>query len=128
DKNKVNPRFLSFYFKLPEFKKMMLNISVGATMPSLNTHLMDQLPICLPNMDVQDRIASLLDAIDLKIENNNKINSELEKMEKTIYDYWFLQFEFPNEEGEPYRSSGGRMVWNEFIKREIPAEWSVCEL
>ena len=128
DKNKVNPRFLSFYFKLPEFKKMMLNISVGATMPSLNTHLMDQLPLCLPNMDVQNRIASLLDAIDLKIENNKKINSEIEKMEKTIYDYWFLQFEFPNEEGEPYRSSGGRMVWNEFIKREIPAEWSVCEL
>lgn len=123
DKSKVNPRFLSFYFKLPEFKKMMLNISVGATMPSLNTHLMDQLPLCLPNMDAQNRIAFLLDAIDLKIENNSKINTELEEMAKTIYDYWFLQFEFPNEEGKPYKSSGGKMVWNEELKKEIPEEW-----
>ena len=123
DKNKVNPRFLSFYFKLPEFKKMMLNVSVGATMPSLNTRLMDQLPLCLPNMEVQNRIAFLLDAIDLKIENNNKINSELEEIAKTIYDYWFLQFEFPNEEGRPYKASGGKKVWNEELKREIPEEW-----
>lgn len=128
DKSKVNPHFLSFYFKLPEFKKMMLNISVGATMPSLNTHLMDQLPLCLPNMDAQNRIASLLGAIDLKIENNNKINSELKKMEKTIYDYWFLQFEFPNEEGKPYKSSGGKMVWNEEVKREIPVGWKVIKI
>ena len=63
-----------------------------------------------------------------KIRNNNKINEELECMAKTIYDYWFLQFEFPNEEGKPYKSSGGKMVWNEELKREIPERWEVCEL
>lgn len=61
--------------------------------------------------------------IQNKIENNNKINEELESMAKTIYDYWFLQFEFPNEEGNPYKSSGGKMVWNEELKREIPEGW-----
>ena len=123
DKRKINPRYLSFYFKLADFKKMMLNISVGATMPSLNTKLMDNIPLDIPAREVQDKIAGLLDSIDSKIENNNKVNEELESMAKTIYDYWFLQFEFPNEDGKPYKSSGGKMVWNEELKREIPKNW-----
>ena len=125
DSTKINPRFLSYYFKQPEFKKMMLNISVGATMPSLNTTLMDTLPLLLVDRDIQDNIAHFLDIIDKKIENNNTINSELEALAKTIYDYWFLQFEFPNEEGLPYKSNGGRMVWSEELKREIPEGWEV---
>lgn len=125
DKSKVNPRFLSYYFKLPEFKKMMLNISVGATMPSLNTKLMDAIPLNLVELETQNKIATFLDMIDGKIENNNKVNAELETMAKTIYDYWFLQFEFPNEQGKPYKSSGGKMVWNEELKREIPEGWEV---
>lgn len=128
DKTKINPRFLSYYFKLAEFKNMMLNISVGATMPSLNTKLMDNIPLNVPERRIQDKIADLLDAIDSKIENNNRINAELESMAKTIYDYWFLQFEFPNEEGKPYKSSGGEMVWNKEIKREIPEKWKVDSL
>ena len=66
--------------------------------------------------------------IQNKIENNNKINEELEAMAKTIYDYWFLQFEFPNEEGKPYKSSGGKMVWNEELKKEIPEGWEFGSL
>lgn len=66
--------------------------------------------------------------ISEKIENNNKIISELESMAKTIYDYWFLQFDFPDENGKPYKSSGGKMVWNEELKREIPEGWEVKEL
>lgn len=128
DKSKINPRYLSFYFKLADFKKMMLNISVGATMPSLNTKLMDSIPLNLPSREIQDKIASLLDSIDSRIENNNKVNQELESMAKTIYDYWFLQFEFPNEDGKPYKSSGGKMVWNEELKREIPEGWRVGRL
>ena len=128
DKSKINPRYLSFYFKLADFRKMMLNISVGATMPSLNTKLMDSIPLSLPAREIQDKIASLLDSIDSKIENNNKVNQELESMAKTIYDYWFLQFEFPNEEGKPYKSSGGKMVWNDELKREIPEGWEVKEI
>lgn len=128
DKTKINPRFLSYYFKLAEFKNMMLNISVGATMPSLNTKLMDNIPLNVLERRIQDKIADLLDAIDSKIENNNRINAELESMAKTIYDYWFLQFEFPNEEGKPYKSSGGTMVWNEKLKREIPEGWRIEKL
>jgi len=72
---------------------------------------------------MQISIATVLECIDLKIANNNKINAELESMAKTIYDYWFLQFDFPDENGKPYKSSGGKMVWNEELKREIPAGW-----
>lgn len=123
DEDKVNSRFLSYYFKLADFKKMMLNISVGATMPSLNTSLMDDIPLSIPERAEQDKIAALLDKIDAKIENNNSINEELRETVKTIYDYWFLQYEFPNEEGKPYKSSGGKMVWNEELKKEIPESW-----
>src|SRR5690606_31437410 len=66
--------------------------------------------------------------IDQKIELNNRIIAELEAMAKTIYDYWFVQFNFPNAEGKPYRISGGEMVWNEQLKREIPKGWSVNPL
>jgi len=128
DKTKINPRYLSYYFKLEDFKKMMLNISVGATMPSLNTKLMDSIPLNVPAREIQDKIASLLDSIDSKIESNNKINMELESMAKTIYDYWFLQFEFPNGDGKPYKSAGGKMVWNEELNREIPEGWRVNSL
>lgn len=79
--------------------------------------------VLLPDMETQIKISKLLDSINFKIANNNKINTELEAMAKTIYDYWFLQFEFPNEEGKPYKSSGGKMVWNEELKREIPEGW-----
>lgn len=128
DKEKVNSRYLSYYFKLPEFKKMMLNISVGATMPSLNTDLMNSIQLMLLERNRQDKIATLLDTLDAKIENNNAISSELESIAKTIYDYWFLQFDFPDENGRPYKSSGGKMVWNEEMKKEIPEGWRVKKL
>ncbi len=105
-----------------------LNISVGATMPSLNTKLMDSIPLNLPSREIQDKIAGLLDSIDSRIENNNKVNQELESMAKTIYDYWLLQFEFPNDDGKPYKSSGGRMVWNDELKKEIPEGWECVQL
>lgn len=128
EKDKVNSRYLSYYFKLPEFKKMMLNLSVGATMPSLNTDLMNSIQLMLLERNKQDQIAALLDTLDSKIENNKAINAELELMVKTIYDYWFLQFDFPDENGKPYKSSGGKMVWNEELKKEIPEKWSVGTL
>lgn len=121
----ANARFVSFYFRQRYFKEMMLNISVGATMPSLNTSLMDNIPIYLPELEEQNKIASLLDSLDSKITLNNRINAELEAMAKTVYDYWFVQFDFPNSEGKPYKSSGGKMVWSEELKREIPEGWEV---
>ena len=128
DSELVNPRYLSFYFKLDQFKKMMLNLSVGATMPSLNTAIMDNILISLPTIDIQNKIAVFLDNIDEKVSNNNEIAQQLKAMAKTIYDYWFLQFEFPNEEGKPYKSSGGKMVWNEELQRDIPEGWNIEKL
>ena len=84
--------------------------------------------IKLHNLTEQKKIGNILKKIDDKIKNNNKINSELENMAKTIYDYWFLQFEFPNNEGKPYKSSGGKMVWNEELKKEIPDGFKIEKL
>ena len=125
DKNKVNPRYLSYYFKQNSFKKMMMNLAVGATMPSLNTKIMNSIELDLLPRESQDKIANILSAIDDKIQINNQINQELETMAKILYDYWFVQFDFPDQNGKPYKSSGGKMVYNLELKREIPEGWGV---
>ena len=84
--------------------------------------------IHLPKMPIQKTIGKTLSDIDSKIELNKRINDNLEAMAKQLYDYWFVQFDFPNEEGKPYKSSGGAMVWNEKLKHEIPQKWSDCVL
>lgn len=93
------------------------------TMQILDGFQIEDIPIC-----EQKRITEILVYVDDKIENNDKINTELESMAKTIYDYWFLQFDFPDENRKPYKSSGGVMVWNEEVKREIPVGWRVGNL
>ena len=93
------------------------------TMPILNNIVLRKL-----NKSLQKKIASTLSALDSKIELNNRINTELEAMAKTLYDYWFVQFDFPDKHGKPYKTSGGKMVWNEEIQREIPEGWEVKEL
>ena len=128
DKNKVNPRYLSYYFKQNSFKKMMMNLAVGATMPSLNTKIMNSIELDLLPRESQDKIANILSAIDDKIQINNQINQELEAMAKTLYDYWFVQFDFPDQNGNPYKSSGGKMVYSPELKREIPEGWGVEKL
>ena len=128
DKNKVNPRYLSYYFKQNSFKKMMMNLAVGATMPSLNTKIMNSIELDLLPRENQDKIANILSAIDDKIQINNQINQELEAMVKTLYDYWFVQFDFPDQNGKPYKSSGGKMVYHPELKREIPEGWGVENL
>ncbi|RZL46287.1 MAG: restriction endonuclease subunit S, partial [Pedobacter sp.] len=84
----------------------------------------------VPKFDLiaQRKIASVLSSLDDKIELNNKLNDNLEQMAKTIYDYWFVQFDFPDENGKPYKSSGGKMIYNGQLKREIPAGWEVIKL
>jgi type I restriction enzyme, S subunit len=121
----ANAKYVSFYFRQKFFKEMMLNISVGATMPSLNTSLMANIPLYLPKKETQKKIAKVLSSLDSKIELNNRINAELEAMAKTIYDYWFVQFDYPDQNGKPYKASGGKMVWNEELKREIPEGWGM---
>jgi type I restriction enzyme S subunit len=81
------------------------------------------LKVKLPDLSTQKSIAKVLSDLDTKIELNNRINRELEAMAKTLYDYWFVQFDFPNELGKPYKTNGGKMVWNKELKREIPEGW-----
>lgn len=90
--------------------------------------MLKKFPILLPELSSQKQIAKILSDLDAKIEINNKINQELEAMAKAIYDYWFVQFDFSNANGKPYKSSGGKMVYNEELKREIPEGWKVNEL
>ena len=84
--------------------------------------------INLPKMSIQKQIGKTLSTLDRKIELNKQINDNLEAMAKQLYDYWFVQFDFPNEEGKPYKSSGGAMGWNEKLKREIPQGWSTLPI
>jgi restriction endonuclease S subunit len=84
--------------------------------------------IHLPKMPIQKTIGKTLSDIDSKIELNKRINDNLEAMAKQLYDYWFVQFDFPNEEGKPYKSSGGAMVWNKKLKREIPSCFEVVNM
>jgi type I restriction enzyme S subunit len=96
--------------------------------PQITFDLLSEYKIRVPSISDQQKIASILSSLDSKIELNNKINAELEKMAKTLYDYWFVQFDFPDENGKPYKSSGGKMVWSDELKREIPKNWSVKKL
>lgn len=120
DTNKVKKLFLYYSLIAPLNQKNIEKFKVGSSQPKLPIYNINQLLIPRWSIKVQDKITGMLSAIDSKIEVNNKIMKELESMAKVIYDYWFLQFEFPNEDGKPYKSSGGKMVWNEGLKREIP--------
>ncbi len=114
-----------FYY-LENLKPYLLKIcGVGGTRNALTKEAIEKLEIHLPEISTQQKIASVLSALDSKIELNNRINAELEAMAKTLYDYWFVQFDFPDKNGKPYKTSGGKMVWNEELKREIPEGWEV---
>lgn len=108
------------------FFKYNMAGSKGSKMPRGDKDHIMSFPI--PELKNQDSIGVFITNLNKKIIINNKINVELESMAKTLYDYWFLQFEFPNEDGKPYKSSGGKMVQNEKLKREIPKGWKVQEL
>lgn len=100
----------------------------GSAQPKLTQENLSRLEIDIPDVQCQKDVATLLSTIDAKIDNNNAIAAELEGMAKDLYDYWFVQFDFPDENGKPYKSSGGKMVWNEELKREIPEGWEVDRL
>lgn len=96
--------------------------------PQITFDVLKTLQIWLPDLPTQKSIAKVLSDLDAKIELNNRINRELEAMAKTLYDYWFVQFDFPDANGKPYKSSGGKMVYNAELKREIPEGWEVKKL
>lgn len=127
--NEVEPLYIYYVITQPQFNKFIRNSADSKSLQQNISHnTIGEYPIVLPDITTQKRIAKTLSIIDNKISTNNRINAELESMAKTIYDYWFTQFDFPDENGKPYRSSGGKMVWNEELKREIPEGWEVGSL
>ncbi len=125
DPDKIYYKYLFAVLRSDYIQEKIKNFHVGIAIPHFKKSDMDNLLIPLPEMSLQIKIGDLYCQLSEKIENNNKINLEIESMAKTTYDFWFLQYEFPNEDGKAYKSSGGKMVWNEELKREIPEEWKV---
>ena len=102
----------------------LVGLSSGSARDNLSQAELKKLKVIMPSTkNEQDKLISILTLLDRKIALNRAINQNLEAMAKQLYDYWFVQFDFPNEEGKPYKSSGGKMVWNEKLKREIPSSW-----
>lgn len=121
----VYPAFISHYLNRPETKRWISQHAVGSNMLNLNTDILGAVPIDLPTYSIQKTVADVLTSIDLKIDLNKCICKELDGLAKTLYDYWFTQFDFPNDEGKPYHSSNGEMKWNDQLKQKIPKEWAV---
>ena len=120
-----------FAFYLISSALVKQQLSAAAQQTKIRHTSPDKIKDCtvwIPELSEQKRIGKLLRSIDRKIELNRAINQNLEAMAKQLYDYWFVQFDFPDENGQPYKSSGGKMVWNEKLKREIPKGWNVAKL
>lgn len=117
----VSPLYV--YYLLSTKKADFQKIAGATTTPILPKSVFQDYEILLPNFSIQESIASVLSTLDRKIALNKRINHNLEAMAKQLYDYWFVQFDFPGADGKPYKSSGGKMVWNEKLKREIPEGW-----
>ena len=127
DKARVNPYYLCAFIN-SWGRAQVSNVKVGAVQKHFNVTSAAEMLIPLISIEEQQSIASLLFAINDRIDNNTAICTDLESMAKLLYDYWFVQFDFPDENGKPYKSSGGKMVWNEELKREIPKKWEVKPL
>ena len=125
---KIDPTFC--YYLIPS-RLVRDQLSAAAQQTKIRHTSPDKIKDCtvwIPDLDDQKAIGRLLASLDEKIQLNKRINDNLEAMAKQLYDYWFVQFDFPNEEGKPYKSSGGAMVYNERLKREIPVGWQVENL
>ncbi len=121
-------KYLAFYLRGYLFRKAVTNNAFMTLRASFNEDIFSFLNLYLPGYQEQVKIGDMLYNMEQKITINQKICSELEALTKAIYDYWFVQFDFPDENGKPYRTSGGEMVWNEQLKREIPKGWGVTNI
>ena len=120
----VDGKYLNAFMHTRYIQKYFENNASGSGQRyTLSNDTISNIPVLLPSIEEQHTIGKLLADLDRKIELNKQINDNLEAMAKQLYDYWFVQFDFPNEEGKPYKSSGGAMVWNEKLKRKIPKGW-----
>ena len=132
DETKLCGKYLNAFMHSNYIQKYFeLNATGSGMRYTLSIDTLEDMPLLLPSLEEQKRIGDIFSALDKKIALNRAINQNLEALAKQLYDYWFVQFDFPNEKGKPYKSSGGAMVWNEKLKREIPKGWfasNVCKI
>lgn len=125
----VNDKLADAFYLYSYLSQLDLsNLDSGSTLPSMTKSAYESIVVKLPDLKIQKAVATILFNIRKKLETNNKINQELEAMAKTLYDYWFVQFDFPDQNAKPYKSSGGKMVYHPELKREIPEGWGVDSL
>lgn len=127
-KSEVNTRYIYYMLTSEYFQRCLANSDNGSVQGNISVDYLKSMRIPVPALVKQEHIAATLGAIDDKIANNKKLMMELESTARLIYDYWFTQFDFPDENGRPYRSSGGKMVWSNELKCEIPNGWKVVNL
>lgn len=129
NKDILDGRYLNALLHTDYAKKYFAcNASGSGQRYALSVEALNSFPVPMIPLRDQERIGEIFSALDKKIELNRRINQNLEAMAKQLYDYWFVQFDFPNEEGKPYKSSGGEMVWNEKLRKDIPEYWEVKSL
>lgn len=119
----VLPEYL-FYALHSPFCRKQYSYSQQTNITNLSQTVLGAVDVPVPNIETQSNLSEILFNLDQKLALNSQLCTELESMAKTLYDYWFTQFDFPNAEGKPYRSSGGDMVWNDQLKRKIPKGWT----
>ena len=126
DENKVDFDYCFYLLASPVITDYLCgqNVNTSGSHKRIDPTNFFNIGIKLPPLAQQYEIGKLLSSLDAKIKLNRQINQNLEAMAKQLYDYWFVQFDFPNKDGKPYKSSGGEMVWNEKLKRMIPKEWT----
>lgn len=124
-KRNVNARFIYYTMLNPQFYKLVDKLAIGCSQRTVTLDTLRNIEISLPDKDIQDKTVEVLSLIDRKINENCKINDNLEQQLMLLYDYWFTQFDFPDNDGNPYQTSGGKMVWNDTLKRNIPENWKV---
>jgi sty sbli len=123
---RAKPEYITndfLFYALKNYIKNFKAKSTGSVFETINISSFDLMKLSVPCLKKQQSIAAVLSALDKKIALNKQINARLEQMAKTLYDYWFVQFDFPDANGKPYKSSGGEMVFDETLKREIPKGW-----
>lgn len=126
--DKIDKQYLYTALQSSFVRQQALTLAKNSVQPDLTHDMFKKIIIPFPSKDIQYKIAGIIGAINKKIVLNNRVNATLEAMAKTLYDYWFVQFDFPDEKGRPYKTSGGKVVYNKDLGREIPAGWEVVPL
>ena len=127
-KPEISRDYIYYLLQSDSFKGYIQTMKTGSTIHHISLDTMRNFRFSLPNIEDQEKKVAAVSIIDSKISINMDICKELEDLAKTVYDYWFTQFDFPNAEGKPYRASGGEMVWNDQLKREIPKGWTAADI